>query len=318
MTLQNLVEGIEQVFPSIGRTQILKEFDLAQKTLASEAELLEESGSLSDVSSYISWNLPSGFVKLNEVDFYDTSGNPLYKENLSIDFEVYDGQIHFVSTTTTPLESMPSTIIYIILRYEKLPSDIETVDSTVTIDEVEYPAMEAFVMKRFYSRVKVPKYVDKNGEVVSVIDNTSLNYWNGEYHRLKVEAKRRKNLLDTTERKAVYYPTAGQTYFLKRTKEASIDTIEIPSYETLFSKYVRFKAVSPGTFTEILKVGFGDLSYAMDGNDIVVTSTAEFTTSMWADDIQNGGFEYISTSEFRFTPEPLGAWGTSVFELWIH
>lgn len=322
MTLQQLVEGVEQNFPleetGVSRTQILKEFDLAQKTLCSEAGLLEESGSLSDVTSYISWSLPSNFVRLNQVDLYDSDGDPLYIENLSMDFEVYDGSIHFFSTSTTPLSSMPSTVAYIVLRYEKMPSDIESITSTVDIDEVEYPAMEAFVYKRLYSKVRLPKYVDKDGNVIKTIDTTSLNYWDREYFRLKVEAKRRNNLLDNTERNAVYYKSAGQTYFVKRTKEVSIDTVSIASYSSLYSKYVRFTATSPGTFVEDYKHGFGDLTYSMDGNDIVIESDDEFTTTMWADDIQNSSFNYVDTGEFRFTPEPLGAWGTTVIELWLY
>lgn len=316
MTLQQLVEGVEQMFPTVGRTQILKEFDLAQKTLCSEASLIEESGSLSDVDSYISWNLPSGFVKLNQLDFYDSDGYPLYIENLNIDFKIYDGQIHFFSITSTPLSSMPSTISYIVLRYDRLPSDIDSITSTVEIDEVEYPAMEAFVIKRLYSKIPVPKYVDNNGKIVNVIDSTQLKYWDNEYHRLKIEAKRRNNLLDDTERTSVFYPHTGKTYFVKRTKETSIDTISIPSYSTLYSKYVRFEATSPGTLTEVFRYGYGDLSYAMDGNDIVITSVGEFGTGTWGDDTQNSAHQYVSANEFRFTPSPALNWGTTVLEIW--
>jgi hypothetical protein len=320
MTLQQLVEGVEQVFPKketgIGRTQILKEFDLAQKTLCSEAGLLESSGSLADVDTYTSWSLPSDFVKLKQVDLYDSDGYPLYIGNLSIDFEVYNGQIHFYSTTTTPLASMPSTISYIILRYEKMPSDIESVTSTVNIDEVEYPAMEAFVFKRLFSRVRMPRYVDKNGEIVSAIDSSSLKYWSEEYYRLKVESKRRNNLLDDTVRSATFYKTAGASYFLKRNKEEEISEITIPSYSSLYSKYVRFSATSPGTLTEIYRFGYGDLTYEMDGNDVKVTSSAEFGVETWGDDTQNSSHAYVDANTFTFTPEPLLDWGTTIIEIW--
>lgn len=320
MTLQQLVEGVEQVFPfkgtGIGRTQILKEFDLAQKTLCSEAGLLEESGSLADVDTYISWNLPSDFVRLKQVDLYDSDGYPLYIGNLSIDYEIYDGQIHFFSVTETPLASMPSTIAYIVLRYEKMPSDITSVTSTVDIDEVEYPAMEAFVFKRLFSRVRLPKYVDKNGETISMIDTTSLNYWDKEYYRLKVEAKRRNNLQDDTKRSSTFYKTAGATYLIKRTKEETISEITIPSYSSLYTKYVRFSATAPGTLTEIYKFGYGDLAYEMDGNDIKVTSDGEFGVETWGDDTQNSSHAYVDANTFTFTPETLGDWGTTIIEIW--
>ena len=318
MTLQQLVEGVEQMFPTVGRTQILKEFDLAQKTLCTEAGLLEANGSLTDVSSYISWDLPSDFVSLDQVDYYDTDGYPLYSENLSFDYEVIEGKIHFYSITTTPLSVIPTSIIYIVLRYKKSPSDIDSISSTVDIDEVEYPAMEAFVLKRLFSKFKVPKFVDREGNVVNVFDTSALKYWDAEYHRLKVEAKRRNNLIDNTKRDSVFYNTTGQTYFVKRTKEVATTTVSIASYSSLYAKYVRVTATSPGTFVEDYKYGFGELTYEMDGTDIKITSTdSEFTTSMWADDIQNSAFAYSSTSIFKFTPSPT-AWGTTVLELWIY
>lgn len=316
MTLQNLVESVEQAFPQLGRTQIIKEFDLAQKSLCTEIGLIEESGSLSDVDSYISWNLPTGFVELNELDFYDTNGDPLYIENLDLDFEIYDGQIHFFSTTTTPLDSIPSTVAYIVLRYKRLPSDLESITSTVEIDEVEYPAMEALVFKRLFSKIPVPRAIDNEGKIVSMIDRSSVNYWDKEYYRLKVEAKKRNNSLDSTKRSATYYNHAGLNYFVRRTKEVSIDTIDIPSYSTLYSKYVRFTAVAPGTFTEVFRYGYGDLSYSMDGNDIVITSSGEFDEETWGDDIQNSAHQYVSANEFRFTPSPSLNWGTTMIEIW--
>ncbi len=316
MNLQNLVEGVEQVFGESRRTQIIKEFDIAQKALCSEAGLIEESGSLSDVTSYISWSLPSSFVELNKVDFYNSDGDPLYKADLDIDFEVYDGKIHFFSRTTTPISTMPSSIAYIVLRYNRMPSDLSDINSTVDIDEVEYPAMEAHVFERMYSKFPVPIGSDREGNVIKAIDHRSLRYWGDKYYKLKIEAKKRKNSLDNTERDAVFYESAGQAYFLRRSKESSISAITIPSYTTLYSKYVRFTATSPSTLTEVLKIGYGDLSYEMDGNDIKITSSGEFGVETWGDDTQNSSHAYVDANTFTFTPEPLGDWGTTIIEIW--
>ena len=319
MTLQQLVESVEAVFGRGMRQRILKEFDLAQKTLCSQAELLEESGSLSDVDTYTSWELPSRYVNLTRIDFFDSDGYPLYIENLDITYEIYDGYIYFMSTTTTPITKMPTDIAYIVLRYTKLPSDIDTTDSTVDIDEVEYPAMEALVRERLYSQIPMPIGIDREGNQVKAIDHRSLSYWSEKYKEFRREAKKRNNLIDSTGSEPIYYAHTGQVYFLKHNKETSISTISIPSYSTLYTKYVRFSAISPGTFTEITKLGFGDLSYAMDGNDIVITSAdSEFTTTMWAKDIQHSSYNYVSTSEFRFTPRPYLAWGTDIIELYIY
>ena len=322
MTLQQLVEGMENVFGKGKRQEIILEFDLAQKTLCTEVELLKESGELSNITSYTSWALPSDFDTLTDVDFYNSDSEPLYKQNLDIDFQIYvdsngDKTIYFLSTTNTPLASMPATIDSIVLRYIKTPASITTIDSTVNIDEIEYTAMEAFVRKRMYSKTPMAIGVDRDKSPIVGIDHRSVNYWDNEYYRLKVVAKQRINNLNDTPQDAVYYNHAGNQFFLKKKKEATVNAVTIPSYSSLYTKYVRFSATSPSTLTEIFNLpgGFTGLSYAMDGNDVVVTSTAGFSNETWGRDNQHSAHEYISANEFRFTPEPVTAWGTSIMEI---
>ncbi len=84
----------------------------------------------------------------------------------------------------------------------------------------------------------------------------------------------------------------------------------------LYTKYFRFKAVSPSTLTQTGTSGYGTITMAMDSNEIVITSAdSEFTTTMNLDDIQNSSAWYVSTSEVRFKPLPAGNWGTIVGEI---
>ena len=83
----------------------------------------------------------------------------------------------------------------------------------------------------------------------------------------------------------------------------------------LYTKYYRFKAVSPGTLTEVASSGYGAITLAMNGNDIVVSSTAEFSNKANIDDTQNSSARWVSTSEIRFTPSPALSWGTIYGEI---
>lgn len=80
--------------------------------------------------------------------------------------------------------------------------------------------------------------------------------------------------------------------------------------DSLYTKYFRFTATSPSTLTEDSKSGYGTITMAMDGNDIVITSSGEFEQTVNLDDTQNSSARWVSSSEIRFTPYPFLNWGT--------
>ena len=87
----------------------------------------------------------------------------------------------------------------------------------------------------------------------------------------------------------------------------------------LYSKYFIFNATAPATLTEYDSYGFGDITLAMDGNDIVVTSAdSEFVSTMQIDDNQQSASRYVSTGEIRITPRPYLDWGTLQAELIVY
>ena len=83
----------------------------------------------------------------------------------------------------------------------------------------------------------------------------------------------------------------------------------------LYTKFFRFKAVSPSTLTEEASSGYGDITMAMDGNDIVITSDGEFENIITLDDNQNSSARWVNSSEVRFTPYPFTDWGTIIGEI---
>ena len=84
----------------------------------------------------------------------------------------------------------------------------------------------------------------------------------------------------------------------------------------LYTKFFRFKAVSPSTLTEEASSGYGDITMAMDSNDIVITSAdSEFLNTVNLDDNQNSSARWVSSSEIRFTPYPFLDWGTIIAEI---
>lgn len=80
-----------------------------------------------------------------------------------------------------------------------------------------------------------------------------------------------------------------------------------------YTKFFRFKAVSPSTLTELAKSGYGDITMAMDGDDIVITSDEEFSSSVFLDDTQKSNAVWIDESTIKFTP--VSNWGTIIAEI---
>lgn len=84
----------------------------------------------------------------------------------------------------------------------------------------------------------------------------------------------------------------------------------------LYTKFFRFKAVSPSTLTEMASSGYGTITMAMSNDEIVVTSAdSEFTSLVNLDDNQNSSAWWVSASEIRFKPYPLSGWGTIEAEI---
>ena len=217
-TLTNIVEMIRQVFPDIGDTQIVIEADKAQKYFAQKTKVLTAEVALTSVSSNLTFSVPSDFLSLYRVDFYDTNSDPIYMDDKNLGYDVEHEKITFFSTTSTPLDEIPTDIIYIHLQYYKSPTSLSTIASSLTVDEEFYDAVIARLFEQMYARFPV-SMMDRSGNVVKAIDWTGVKYWGGQFEILAREAKKKRfDKSDFTSREAVMYTDPAKTHLAKRTK----------------------------------------------------------------------------------------------------
>lgn len=85
--------------------------------------------------------------------------------------------------------------------------------------------------------------------------------------------------------------------------------------DNLYTKFFRFRATSPSTLEALDKSGYGAITMTMSGNNIIISSSAEFLSTVNLDDSQNSSCAWINSSTIRFTPEPYLDWGITVGEI---
>lgn len=308
MTLQHIYETAKQIFPQIGETQIVQEADRAQKELARDTEILETTVSLSSPSTNVVWSLPSDFLKVERIDYYDSSDNPLYVGNdIYIDYEVEQDKIFFRGTNSTNITGLPSDVSTVYLRYSKLPLSLSNISSSLSIDEQYHEGVLAKVMERLYARF--PTVSIEGGRI---IDWRAVDYWKGEYNDVRLQAKRDKNNKTNDDINVVSYPHGGDFYLQKRVKDSSGGSVA----GTLvgFSKYVKITATSPSTVSVGTPIGFSSVSASESGGTISVTTSAEFSVNTFVVPNQNINYSYISSSQIDLYPP--SNWGTLVVEIY--
>lgn len=189
MTLENIVEQVQQLFPNIQQAQILKEIDIVQKEFVEETGLLEAEGQLEGIDENTMWQLPSDFKVLKRIDYYDVQGYPLDPEGMSYDIE--RGNIYFKSTTGEVLLQMPENLVYIVLQYLKVPGNITALTSVLDIPQEFHNAILAKTIERMYARFPVD-VLTKDGPA-KMKDWSAVQYWKGEYRNFVIRAKQQAN-----------------------------------------------------------------------------------------------------------------------------
>jgi len=194
MTLQNIIEIVKESFPDKGEPRIIKEIDLAQKTFVEETDITKDRAALSGLSSGVSFDLPSGYLKVKRVDFLDSNNkvidHPLIY-NIEFDKITFDA-------TDYDITVIPSSIAKIIINYVPRPADITSRSDSFTIPQEFIPAIEAKVMERFYALFPTITTTDKNGNSIMVKDWNAVHYWVSIYDKYRIEAKKYVNMIDST------------------------------------------------------------------------------------------------------------------------
>jgi len=312
VTVKNMVENIRQVFPQIGETQVLKEIDKAQKEFATETEILSAHGELSAPSTNISWSLPSSCASVYSIEAFDSDELPVDLSDESITYTIDQGVLTFIDTDETVITGLPTTIDSIYINYYEYPTLIDGVSDSLDIPEKFHPAIEHKVLETLYSRFPTLTIQSQQG-VSQSVDWNAVKYHNGEYNRLRVEAKKYKNINQDQIPKTYSYDFLGNPSMISRTKPGSGGTIIAP-LSSVYSKYVRVVATSPSTTSVGIPYGFGTISTSIVAGVVYVTSSAEFTPTMFINTNQGINYSYISTSSIEFYPP--ASWGTLVIEIY--
>lgn len=227
-------ETVQQSFPGIGLIQIANEMDNQEQRFARETNIIREIGTLATLTTKAYWDLPTGVLEVYEVELYDSAYAPLHKVDEDIDWFIDDSQLRFYSTDGTEISTIPTSISYILTRYSRLPTtaiaaSIITNDSyptTFAIPEHFSEAILAGTLSAFYGRIpKEVPVMNREGSVsrtILTIDRDSRNYWEAKYGRLKIEAKKWMNSLDSTERRSRNYQHAGLYSLPKEHTDATL------------------------------------------------------------------------------------------------
>lgn len=312
MTLQNLVELVKDLFPNMGEPRILKEIDIAQKEFCNETKILLNRGELTDLTN-TAWLLPDDFLRLKEVQAYDSNGNwvDLFNEGIAYELDLIG--IYFYSTTGTALDSMPSTISSMYITYYAKSADVTLVTDTLSISDEYYLALEAFVLSRMYSRYPVSTII-KN-EKFEQVDRQMAIFHKNTYKEYVRTAKKNR-FRDDTIAEAIYYPGAGKYTLPKKKEFASVTTVtSLSGLGLIYSKYHSFTATSPSTITTLSNYKFTTISISVVAGVIVITSAGEFPSTIEYKDNQSNNYTQVSDS--RIEVYPLSDWGTLQGRIYI-
>jgi len=313
MTVLNIIEQVEQLFPELGRTQILLDIDSSQKEFADNTKILTKQGQLSGISTNISWALPSDCVEVYDIELYGSDDMELYLDEEDLTYHIDRDVITFLDEDDDSLTRLPSAISYAYLDYVYRPASITLETDSLSIPEDFHEGILAKVLSKYYARF--PQQIITSGGVIKAVDLKMVSYWESVYDKQRIEAKRwvnvNKNNIGSEAKKDIL----GYPISVRRKRNLTSGAIPVNAYNLFYSKYYRFTATSPSTLTENEISGFsGAITLSIVGGTITVSSSAEFTSSMFIVPNQSVNYSYISASAIEIYP-PSG-WGTLVVEIY--
>jgi len=324
MTLQTIFEKLKVMFPRATEQLIIQEIDVAQKRFVTRTKILKQAGELSGITSYISFALPDDFKSLRGIYYYDSDGNPIYEEELTIAAEVHivssQKKLTFRSTTLTPISSLPAEIAYIQIEYYKSPTAITTRNSTFSIPEDYWSTIEKMVMIELHRMF--PRAMEVNGRTYESIDWKGIERLEFGVRRDELQAIADRNVGDDDRDYDVsFYSHAGEHYKALRSRTTA-STISIEGEDLTYSKYYRVIVEDDNSYEVQSKTGFGTINVAVTAGTPVITITSpsnEFTSDPATWVYSNQGTPYIwnSAGSITFTPYSTD-WGTMEIEIYIY
>lgn len=314
MTVQNMVEEVRQVFPDLKESQVLKKIDFSQKKYAAEIGILKKSGQLTDIDSNITWTLPTDCKEVIDITFYDSDDMPLYMDDLGLCYEIVFGKLTFLNGDQTALSNLPSTISYAYIDYVYNPDDIDDVTDSLEVDEELHEYVLADVWRGLYASFPVDTLTREG--IRTVRDWNAVRYWQGEYKEGVKKGRMRVAVGKDAVDGDVKLDVLGNPIRLARQRISTTTTIDVSGLRAIFSKYIRFTAVSPSTITIAEQFGWTTAiaTPTILSNVITVASSAEFSATMTA--ITNIGIRHERTSTSAWEFEVYDNWGTLQVEIY--
>lgn len=316
MTVQVMVEEILQHFPNEGITSILLDINEVQKTLASETEVLTTTSELDSPATNLSWTLPSTCKVVTGIELYDSNDQEVYLEDddndTDLSYEIINGVIAFHSNEEEILTRLPSVISTAYIDYIKIPAAIDAESDTFELPVELHEGILAGVLKKLY--LKYPTLPTPDG---LIRDMRMVSYYSKEYERYRILGKRIGNENKERIRGQYKYDVLGNPISIRRQKRSSIaGSISATPLLDLYSKYLKFTAVSPSTITIVTQFGWTTAiaTPTITSNVITVASTAEFTATMFAN--TNIGINHERTTTSAWTFDVYDDWGTLVVEIY--
>jgi len=154
------------------------------------------------------------------MDFYDSDDNPIYYENLNIEWEIESSQsiIVFRSTDTTTIDALPETIDSVYMVYYTTSNSITSVNTELIINDIFLLALEAKILSRMYA--KYSSLATTRGELGATFskDWKSVQYWNVEFQRKLKQAIRERNEGKDERSPILYEDYSGGYIESKKTK----------------------------------------------------------------------------------------------------
>lgn len=315
-TLQQ-IESIRQIFPNLSRNQIRLDLDTAQKLLASETGEIKTRVSLSNIATNFAWALPSGFIGVEDLVFYDSSNNPKYIGDFHYKYEIELDKLFIYSTQSTPITGLDASIASAYLHYRALPATLTSESTSMEMAEQFRDACESYLLGKYFA--KFPVDVIANGQIIKTLNIQAAQLHKNEYEKLRIKLKKYLGSQPKTSGEAQYYQHAGAQVLPKRPNDSSSGTtISIAALSDLYAKYAYYKinSVTDGVVLPTIQINYDTISCTVSGDSIVLTSTGDFDAETIINfSNQDCSYTYDSSSQITITA-PSG-WTNLSFEMYM-
>lgn len=173
MTLKQILETIQEIFPKIGWTQFVIDANSVYKDYCRETEILTKSDDLSFTTTTTSYTLADEFTdmdgeKITNIEFKDSSGD-LVERSYRLTWEVADGVLTFYNYKGSDIDSI-ANITTITFHYVYVPTSLSgESDEPAVPKELISEAIIEGLYKKYYLRYPTDT-LDRQGNVVTTVN----------------------------------------------------------------------------------------------------------------------------------------------------